>query len=404
MMTTTTGIISARNVVSIFVMKVASASMSSPVMANHERRGRDDCWRRRRMMMTRTMAPTVGGRRSLTRRSMMKSNLGITSSHHRKKQRSRKKLKKMLRLQRRARVAPTVMAQMWSGGFWRIQKTKMVQTELTKMDLEVKRKDMKTPPRTRRSSRGLFQAKGSTLTWRRRIWTWTIVGTMSYCGNIATIFHSIPFLVFPTEKRENMPRRRKPNERLRNFLAEVQANEWYPFASEFEYEIGCFIVEERLSTRSGNGLLAMCKKGRSEDEFSLKNVYDLRDRLSKIPKERWDVKPIKNPLNPSEPLQFHFKNVILIPFLLFPSRSFSDSFSCRLIPRDGRCCKRCFATQVFRESGTWILRRNSTTKEIEYLGAFTRGSTLNIYRYFLCAPLGHCAQKRMRSQRCLQRW
>jgi len=236
-MTTTTGIISARNVVSIFVMKVASASMSSPVMANHERRGRDDCWRRRRMMMTRTMAPTVGGRRSLTRRSMMKSNLGITSSRHRKKQRSRKKLKKMLRLQRRARVAPTVMAQMWSGGFWRIQKTKMVQTELTKMDLEVKRKDMKTPPRTRRSSRGLFQAKGSTLTWRRRIWTWTIVGTMSYCGNIATIFHSIPFLVFPTEKRENMPRRRKPNERLRNFLAEVQANEWYPFASELNTKL-----------------------------------------------------------------------------------------------------------------------------------------------------------------------
>ena len=108
-----------------------------------------------------------------------------------------------------------------------------------------------------------------------------------------------------------MPTRLKPNERLRKFLEAVEGNEWHPFVSEVEFEIAQFIVMNGIANRAANDLLKISAKGRTEKEFQLKNVHQLREKLKYIPKERWEVRKIPNPMDANSSLEFYFKDVWL---------------------------------------------------------------------------------------------
>lgn len=115
--------------------------------------------------------------------------------------------------------------------------------------------------------------------------------------------------MFPITKRHRLPSRRKPNERLRKFLQAVEENEWYPFVSEVEFEIARIIIESKLPMKTANDLLNVSRKGRSEEEFQLKNVYQLREKLKDIPKEKWEIKRVPDPRATGSHLDFYFKDV-----------------------------------------------------------------------------------------------
>ena len=179
-------------------------------------------------------------------------------------------------------------------------------------------------------------------------------------------------------KRTALPTRLKPNETLRRFLQEVNGNEWYPFVSEVEFEIARFVIENGLSTRAAFDLFTITKIGRSDEEFQLKNIHHLRDRLKLVPKEKWEIKKLQDPRDPTSQVEFYFKDVrtffwfsiffffffclllpffpfFFFPFFFFFFFSFSFIFSqigFFVIYRVGESCRRCSATQNLKASGT----------------------------------------------------